>query len=324
MRRAIALVALSLLLVSCTEKPSPNLGTSTDVKKAFVETLSDRGLRRWEKTEVTYTWAKGATAQDRLVLAELVSWLNTIESMPDVREATPDVEADVVLRSINRSEWGSYDKTPGSYDGASGVTIAEWDGRGRMTRAEVLVDATNAQSQRNRTIVHEFMHALGVGHHSCPSGLVYGAGDFDPEWRTTEFDRQILVLTYYQGFRTGQTASDLAMRIEETSKEPKCGSPAFETVEAEENLLWCLRGEGVRPCQTANDQVPPNVAGTPSAWVKEDVVYSYDPSLYIAFQTDEGRVLCKKPNNGRGDCQVTEGSFVATPTLWTDGETLYR
>lgn len=324
MRRTIALVALAILAVSCTAKPGPNLGTSTDVKKAFADTLSDRGLRRWEKSEVTYTWASGATVQDRSVLSDLVSWLNTIENMPVIKEASSSLETDVVLRSLKRSEWGIYDKTPGPYDGASGVTIAEWDGRGRMTHADVLLDVASAQSQRNRTIVHEFMHALGVGHHFCPSGLVYGEGDFDPEWRTTEFDRQILVLTYYEGFRTGQTASELAMRIEEPSKEPKCSSPLFETVDAEQNLLWCLRGEGVRSCQIANDKVPPDVKGAPVAWVQDEVVYSYDPLLYIAFQTDEGRVLCNKPKDGRGDCQVTEGSFVATPTLWTDGKTLYR
>lgn len=322
MRKVFTLIALSLLLVSCT-KPSANLGTSADVKKAFIETLAERDLRRWEKQEVTYVWAAGATEQDRSVLNDLVTWVNAIENMPVVKEATSGI-ADVVLRSLERSEWGSYDQTSGAYDEAAGVTIAEWDGLGRMTHAEVLLDSANAQSQRNRTIVHEFMHALGVGHHSCPSGLVYGAGDFDPEWRTTEFDRQILVLTYYQGFRAGQTAAELGTRIEETSKEPACTTPMFETIDAEENLLWCRRGAGIRPCQIANDKIPPDVGGAAVAWVKDEVVYSYDPELYIAFQTDEGRVLCKKPSNGRGDCQVTDGVLITTATLWTDGVTLYR
>ena len=303
------------------------------VTKAFLETISATGIRRWETSPVTIAWAGTPTLADRRVLDEMVAWVNTIPEAPHL-VVTSDGTTDALINihAVARSKWPSLlGKQGGQFDtvDAVGVTTAEWSERGVMQHATVVIDAYTEQVQRNRTISHEVMHALGIGHHTCAGGIVYGAADYDPTWKPGVFDGSIIALNYDTRLATGASESVAQGAIQIGGTEIGCPAVNFSSVRSTTNTwLWCQATGEVRACQESGDTPNggPLEGATPIAWVKNGTIFDYDPRLYVTFAYDNQRVLCEIPPEGkRAPCQVTQtGNSVLQADWWTDGHFLHK
>lgn len=343
-RRSALIAALVTLLSGCAQlgaqEPAPTTTTPIVVEKAvadaFVETITDAGLRRWANPEVAVSWFGTPTAADRRVLDETISWLSAQPGAPRLYVVADNTYSPITIHAVTTAEWpallGNVGENGSTFDqvDAAGITTAEWSERGTMSSAVIVLDRTAAQVQRNRTIAHELMHAIGIGHHSCPAGLVFGGDDYDPSWKPNQFDSQIVQLTYDERLTPGTAGAVVNAALQRSSTNTAaCPEVKWETVRsADGTLLWCENQQPVSSCQTAtdNDQGGPLPTAAVVAWVKDGQLYDYDPRTHLTFSFEGKRVLCEIPTDSkRSPCQVTEtGSKVEQTDWWTDGELLYE
>jgi hypothetical protein len=310
--------------------PTPTVAVGDQVAAHFLETVTGSGLRRWDTDRVTFAWSGTPSDADRRVLVATFAALDAVDGLPElVGDGEP---ADVPIHVVPPAEWpDALGDLFGAvhYVHASGLAGTRFVG-GRLTAAAVVVDATSDQTLRSRTLVHELFHALGVGYHSCPTGVGYGGPDATPGWAVPEIDLAILRLTYDRRLPAGADADELRARLAvQAGTGPGCDPAVFETVVGPSGgLLWCrTTDEPVRPCQAAVD----NPFGGPVpdapvvAWLSGDTISDFDPSRYRAFSFEGRRVLCELPAvTARARCQETDGSSVDRVDWWTAGEFLYR
>lgn len=292
---------------------------------AFFQTVGDTGVRRWRKPTVTVSWVGEQSAADAAVLDSSARWLSSLSGLPRFLVVQGGNESDITFHRLMQSQWAGVvgeDHADGSTDG---VTVATWTSAGDMRHADVVVDTESSQFQRNRTIVHEFIHAVGSGHHECPGGLVYGGRDYDPRWTPVAFDSVLLELLYNKAVPDAATASDAARIAETLGFSAPCPKVEYKTVSSDTGVFWCQTSGDVRLCQATSDSVGPHDGATTLRWLRDGVVYDYDPLVYTVFRYEKARLLCEIPKSDGplAPCQKTAGSVVVVAELWTDGTSVF-
>ena len=311
--------------------PLPPVTAGQAATKAFLETIATTGLRRWNGNNIHISWFGAPTESDRRVLADTAAWVAAIPGAPGMTVSEDgDTTADITIHAVTTNEWPALLGAGSTFDSvdAAGVTTAEWAEDGVMQHATIVLDVAADQVQRNRTISHELMHALGIGHHSCAGALVYGKADYDPRWTGGRFDAAIVELTYDKRLHTGLHDTQAATIIQPGGEEIPCPEVTYESVRSTSgDLLWCKATGDIRDCQKAAD----STAGGPTdgaevvSWVKNGQLFDYDPSKYVTFSYDGKRILCELPDGGkRTPCEATEtGHTVERVDWWTDGKLLH-
>jgi hypothetical protein len=302
-----------------------------EVAGHFLQTVADAGLRRWELDRVSFGWRGAPTAIDRRVLEDTLDVLRSVDGLPELVVMGDDQPADVPIHVVAPEAWADAlgdlygDVHTEDVGGLAGTRSVD----GRLEAAAIVVDATAEQTRRSRTIVHELFHALGVGHHDCATGIVYGGEDATPGWAVPDLDLAVVSLTYDRRLPAGLDADELAERLDRRAGEgPRCDPPTFRTVLGPGGLvLWCSTAPTpAQPCQRAADNASGGpVPGAPTvSWLSGDSLSDYDPTRFQAFSLDGQRILCELPGGGgRAPCQVTDGAVVERADWWTDGEYLY-
>jgi hypothetical protein len=303
-----------------------------EVEQAVLEAAAADGLVRWPTGLVTVGWTGRVTPRDEEILRDAIGRLSALTGL-DLRATGagsigPDTDIEVVFAPPG--EW------PVAPDGdpahVLGVTEARWTGEGELVGAVVAVDSTIEQSLRNQTIVHELVHAVGVGHVECPTSIIHGGSDGAPTWLIGPLDEALLQTWYDPRLRTGEPASALSSAIEGVPGGPTCEPVSFELVRfpAEEGggavVLWCETGPGARPCVAVDGLGDPPAAPLtdPLRWVLDRTIYDHDPTRYTAVQVEGRRALCDLEGGDRRPCQFTDGPGPLTGVdFWTDGTFLY-
>lgn len=336
---------------------------------AFNTMMAESGGERyvWRKSEVTVDGSGLGGGRNLEILQEAVGRINSL-GYPNVpRLVLVNGSSDVTLHSLEKKRWpevlGNFTDKPE----IDGLTRTLWDDGGALIRATIVVDATSSQWQRNRTIVHELLHSLGLGHHRCPSGILEESATYSPNWTLNSFDLLLIRMQY----ASPQDLTDL-------SKNPQpCAEVTWQTItDPERDLdLWCATSGDIRGCIPASattepsSEVPPvawlrgralvyydprlytrytyedadilckntpvgesyecsvsvnDAFGEVSLWLRDEVVYDYNPETYIRFRYNGAKILCFKPSGGvRSGCQYTEGNSIDRVDVWTDGEKIY-
>jgi hypothetical protein len=278
--------------------------------EAFTELRKDAEGRliRWYRDGITVSFASGASSGDELVLRDLAASLAGVPGVPRLTIVdTPD--ADVVVHILEKNRWRSI---------VPGVDIGdEIDGQaryvhvdGRISGSIVLVNASSSQLQRNRTIVHEMLHAYGLGHHSCPGGILYGGSEYDPRWELGAYDRVLLQAWYAD--HQGEPSLDVDV---------PCPPVVWDTVTFQGQVLWCRAGSG--ECHLVDERDGVRQEEEPFGWYTRGSITTYDPTKYVSFTSEGGVVLCSLVDEAYQPCELGASRTVTAPDRWYDGEFLY-
>jgi hypothetical protein len=357
-RRLGPVVVLALLAVGCAggdrasdDGPGPVASATTparpssvdaagdgvvvvgeDVEVAVLQAAAEDGLVRWPDGPVTIGWTGRATPRDEEIVRDAVRRLSALTDL-DLRatgagSVTPDTDVRLVFAPPR--EWPLV--PDGDPADVLGVTEARWTGDGDLTDAVVAVDSTIEQALRNQTIVHELVHAVGVGHVECPTSIIHGGDDGTPTWAIGPLDEALLETWYDPDLPSGARASTLDSSIEGVPGGPTCEPPTVELVRVPagdgtgSDVLWCESGGGSRPCVVVDGSgEPPRAPFTdPVRWVLDRTVYDYDPTRFTAVEVDGRRALCELGGGARSPCQFTDGPGPLTDVdIWTDGTYFY-
>lgn len=300
---------------------------------AFLTSIDESGVRRWTTEEVTYAWFGEPTERDQEILWDTARWLESTGVTPSLRELPPGSDADIDIHVLDSDAFdAAIAATTPDPAHVAGVTNAVWGADGAMLSAEITLDVSADQASRNRTIVHEMLHAMGIGHHDCPGGLVFGQTDYDPTWTPGPFDAGLVQLTYDPRIATGQSAKEVARQIDTSSvsDNPPCPTPEFETVAASDGrLLWCPTDS--EPGEIVTCQAPDPDGDGPSGdadtigWIKDGTLFDYNPETHMGFMFSGHRLICEHPTpTTRGRCVPRDSDEVEGRRVWwTDGALLY-
>jgi hypothetical protein len=300
----------------------PRPGVSAAVAQALADAARDSGLVRWAGPKVTIGVAGTPTARDLEVLDGAAAELAAATGLDLARVEGP---GDITVTFAPRAEW-TLEPEPPESGHVLGVTRARWGADGLLRGADVAVDATIGQAARNQAIIHELVHAMGLGHLACPTSVVHGAADGAPGWTLTALDRGVLEAWYDADLATGSSADQLSGALDVVDDGPGCEPQAFVAAETGEGTIWCELALGPSPCVRVDGLGPPPVTPlSPEVWMLDDVVYDHDPSRYKVFTFEGRRLLCELGDSPRRPCQFTDGPGPLTATdLWTDGTSVYR
>lgn len=305
--------------------PPDDSSTVADSTVAFLQIVGDAGVRRWQKDSVTVSWFGEKSASDSAVLDASTRWLSGLSGLPRFIVLQDNREADITFHRLAQNEWAGVIGADHADDETDGVTLATWTSAGEMRHADVVVDTESSQFQRNRTIVHELIHAVGSGHHECAGGLVYGGRDYDPRWTPVEFDSALLEMLYNKAVPAASSASEAVQIAEQLGFKAACPKVEYKTVSSDTGAFWCQTAGDVRLCQATSDSVGPHAGADTLRWLRDGVMYDYDPLRYTTFHYEKARLLCEIPSSGGplAPCQKTEGSVLTAAELWTDGKNVF-
>jgi hypothetical protein len=319
-----------------TTTQTSRLPVSEDVAAALTEAAQSSGLIRWASPEVTVSLGGDATARDLEIVTEALGRLGALAGIRLMRVEGP-ADIDVVFHP--RSEWQPAPEAPepdgpfsGSPDGSerlkAGEAILRWSADGAIESVRVNVDSDTDQALRNSTIVHELLHALGLGHVDCKTSVVYGDTDGSPDWNLSSLDESLVRSWYSDALPMSTPGAEILALLVPTPGEPTCAPQRAQGVGTAEGALWCeVVFAPSRPCVFVDGSGEPPVPpfGSPARWIADGTVYDHDPVVYEVFVYDGRRVLCERQGDGRRlPCQITEGPGPLTGTdLWTDGETVF-
>ena len=310
-----------------TLSPPVELSTQTDNDSnvAFnnMRKEADNILHRWNTDSVTVNVQGLQEGQNLKVITDLVEVINGlgVYNIPVIMLS--EQTSKVHMYSAPKSEWRAI-LGPGELkEEADGITRTIWEDDGTLVSAKVAVNSESHQWQRNRTIVHEFLHALGLGHHQCASGILDDSSTYSPNWSLTKFDIRLIRMQYANSAELAELAKD---------PEP-CVSVAWQTLNdtANQKVLWCaLSAEdnspvaASQPCQYASGDVEPTVDAKPVAWVYSGSLYYYNPELYTRRTYKNKEILCEtKTENSYLECSVAVDNKFSEVTLWLMNEVLY-
>jgi hypothetical protein len=302
------------------------LTVSAAVATALAEAASDNGLVRWDDPMLEVHVTGTPTSTDVAVLGAALEELGALAGVTLVEVATPGPEPDIEVLFAPRPEWPT--ELQDITDHVLGVTSSMWDQDGALIGASVAVDATIGQAARNQTIVHEMVHALGIGHVACPTSIVHGGPTGSPEWTLSALDRDLVRTWYDPGLDSGEDATEVTERLTVVPGGPDCEPQLLESAESAEGTVWCeLTPAPSDPCVIVDGTGPaPLVPLAPIAerWNVDGVLYDHDPLRYEAFVLDGRRLLCERQETGRWPCQFTDGPGpLSAVDAWTDGELVY-
>lgn len=291
--------------------PSIDPVTGPGTATAFLELRADEdgALVRWYESRLSVAIAGTPTPTDLHILGRYVESVSQVEGVPRLEIVDRVDDADIVVHFLPKNRWREA-------IGEASVG-AEVDGQaryrqidGEITGVTVVVNSLSSQLQRNRTIVHEMLHAYGLGHHSCPGGLLYRGSEYEPEWRLAEYDRVLLEAWYAEHADEPQVALDIP-----------CPRLVWDTVTFEGVVLWCRVGDGA--CYEVDERDGVDTTQGPFGWYVDGSISLHDPERYVAFTSDDGRVLCTLGNDAYQACETGALREVTRPNRWYDGASLY-
>jgi len=284
--RAIAVIASLFVLPTCSAEGAPV---------------------RWERAEVTVSLHGNVTETDRFVLASFLEEANDIVGVPRLlllAHGPSDIEVHFLPRSLWSSVWGA-DATDDSVEGRARYTYRA----NVILESKIVVNSSAPQIKRNRTIVHEMLHALGLAYHSCPGGLLHGGGDYDPDWAMGEFDSTLLRARYARQSDPPRAGSDT------------CPPVRWRTTEIDGELLWCAVRDG--SCYRVDERLGVRADEHPRWWLVDGAAYDHNPATHAVFTHRDRRILCElRPASALSPCQFTHGTVLTGTDLYVyaDGE----
>jgi len=296
--------------VPASTVPPLETETGPGTEQAFVQLRAEEGgeIVRWGRTEVSVSVHGAATATDRFILAEFIDRVATIPGVP--RLVLTAGTADIAVHFLPKQRWGEVlgtTETDPSVDGK-----ARYLRRGGIVRSEVVVDSTSRQVQRNRTLVHEMLHALGPGHHRCPGGMLHDGVGYDPDWTLRDYDIALLRAWYADHPSTPRVGVDLP-----------CPAVRWSNAEIGGERFWCRSGDG--SCYRVDERRGVLDREEPRWWLTAGTVYDHDPARYRRIFSEGRRILCELPGDGRryARCETTDGTAITTVNRWYDGQRVY-
>ena len=303
----------------------PPTAVSADVALA-VQDAAESGVNRWPDDEVTVSVDGSPTGRDSEILDAALVELGALTGLT-LQEVPADGE--ILVRFAPKDQWRNPAEPNASSEPGvevAGLTRLRWDSEGRVSSATVDIDADTLQTQRNRTIVHELMHALGLDHVSCPSALLSGAADAEPTWVLSDFDAALLETWYRPALPAGTPAAEVPEHLITTAEGPSCPTRHVDARLGAEGALWCERVlGGAQPCLLVDGLgEAPTPPFAPDRWLLDDVLYDHDPDLYEVIVVEGRRTLCELGGTGRRPCQYTDGPGPLTDVdAWYDGQFVY-
>lgn len=285
---------------------------------AFNTMMSDSGGVRyvWAKAKVTIDGSGLGGGRNLEVLQETAAYINSLKYPNVPLLEIVDMPGDVSLHSLEQTEWSSVLGTFEVKPKVDGLTRNVWEDDGSLVKATIVVDSGSDQWQRNRTIVHELLHSLGLGHHRCPSGILEQSAVYSPLWKLNVFDELLLRMQY-------ASAQDLG--VLSANPEP-CLQVLWETLNDSDrgSTLWCQVEQDPRKCVPASPDSEPSKETTPVAWISGGALLYYDPQLYTGYTYESAQILCKNTSVGSSqECSVSEDNTFGDVTLWLRDDTIY-
>lgn len=285
-------------------------GPSTVV--AFSELYKDNSRPKWDAVNVSIRLATTASALD-LRMVEYVS--NTLAPLPNVpRLYTTDANADIELHFLPKSRWAEIDMDSPEQDVMRGYTKYEAVA-GAMQKAVIVVDESLSQLDRNRTIVHELLHAYGPGHHSCRGAMLYGSTGYDPNWKLQSYDLALMSAWH---------ATDPFAVLQDLSCPPVIWEQVSITSSAKsEEPVWCQLESN--ECFAVSPSTGPRIDEGPTWWRTQNGVSRYDPSRFVQLNANGAVVLCDIPGSVGAivACEQDANRSIQNPNWWYDGSVLF-
>ena len=275
------------------------------------------GLRHvWREEKVTINGTGLNGGRNMEILEETIEHINALK-YPNVPylELTSGT-GDIVIHALNKAEWSSVLGNFVDKSVVDGLTRTIWEDDGSLIKSTIVVDSSSSQWQRNRTLVHEVLHSLGLGHHRCPSGMLEESATYSPTWKMQDFDDILLRMHY-------ASAEDLAVL---SSTPVPCARVEWETVNDSDTnrTLWCAVGADPRGCLPASAVDVPSTKSSPIAWIVKGALLKYNPELYTAYSYDSKKILCKNTSTSQSyECSVAAGDTFGSVSLWLRDGTIY-
>lgn len=274
------------------------------------------------------------TAADLEVIDDAVARLGPAMAPLSLTRTTDVTAADVVVHVVPKSQWAVVLDDPEvdrsvsgwTYTYSGGPTV---DDAGALSSAVVAVDADAPQSARNRVLVHELGHALGLGHGTCRASLMHPGGDSSPLWSPTPLDLEMLRVLYDPAMPSGADDEEAAGALEASAAEgPACGPVRFRIVTAPDGTeYFCEPGDDTRPCVRFDGREPVWPVEAADAWTRDGRLSVWNPDRWRAYEVDGTRLLCARDAGTYSPCVFDEGAEpdwpVTEPDAWTDGTYVY-
>lgn len=306
MRRVAGPIAAVCLLGACTggarpspartplTTPLPAVAVTPFEEQSFVSmAVRSPGSVRGDVNSPTYItkWtvplrlrSVGApTAQDLAVVQNTAVTLDALLAPLTVTVGEP---ANVFLHFVPRAQWSSIfggTTVPGD---AVGLTQAQYEtsgDKGVIRRVEIVIDPTIPQVQRNHTIAHELIHAVGLGHLACASSIMdpVESSATTPLWTPSPLDQAMVALLYRPQVAPGMNAGDVRVALTPTATSgPACGPVQWELVKSDSgDFLFCQKAqEKYRPCVRYTGAEPTLPVTRPDTWTDGTSLYSVLPA----------------------------------------------
>ena len=289
------------------------LGPSTPT--AFNEMLRSGSLRtRWMSFPVSVSFKTPPTADDLSVLRDSFAKLGSLS--PKVSLTTASSDANIEVYYLPKSRWHEIDMATAEMDTVSGYTQTTFDGENILS-ALIVIDDSLDQLGRNRTLVHELVHALGLGHNTCQGSLMFGGSGYDPSWEFSEYDSTIFRAWYSDD--PGATLLPLP-----------CPAVQWDVVNVRSTsgpttTVWCQQNSN--ECYEVSPVSGPKLTAGPSWWRTEGGVTRQDPSRYVQLNFNGLALTCDLPAPlaPYGRCSRSDA---APPTPvnvshWYDGKVIF-
>lgn len=284
-------------------------GPGTEAAFDELREAEDGRIVRWRRPTLTVSVSGTATVVDLATLDTTIAAFSALAGLPELVRVDRQ-GGDIDLNFLEKDRWADVMEGIDADDTVDGQARYVHDD-GVISEASIVVDSASNQYQRNRTIVHEMLHALGLGHHSCRGGLLYGGAEYDPRWDLRQYDTVLLEAWYREHGDEPDVGIDLP-----------CPEVAWDSVLFEGQVLWCRTGG--RDCYPVDARTGALTEATP-LWLGADgSISDYDPDLFVKFRTEDGDVLCRRAAvDGYQTCELGALQTIVDADRWFDGATIY-
>ena len=303
--------------VSSTVFTPPSIASpdGPDTFTAFAEmrTSNSGGVRpRWNQTILRVKFATTPTSDDLASFEYLTATLANLPGVPALSRSSS--EANITVHYLPPSRWGELGMAPSGSESVNGYTKTTYQD-GSLLSAVVVVDDALTQPLRNKTLVHELIHALGLGHHTCAGGMMYGGSNYDPSWFLSQFDTTLVEAWYSDSY-------------ERTLQALPCPPVQWDMVPPSSNTngatLWCKKTS--TECYEVSSRTGP-LLEPQFRWYRTSAgISEYDPEKYVRIRSGEALFLCNRPTSELryAGCESGGVRSVNRTDAWFDGNVIYK
>lgn len=284
------------------------LGPATPA--AFSEMLRPGGLRtRWLKSQVSVSFETTPTDSDLYVFEESAKKLASLA--PGLSLVRTTSAADIEIHYLPKSRWAEIGMDSPDMGEVSGYTQTTFD-KETILSAVIVIDSDLGQLGRNRTLVHELVHSLGLGHNTCQGSLMYGQSGYDPNWVMSRYDETIFSAWY---------STDPGATLESLPCPPVQWDSVNVVDSGADQTIWCSRSSS--ECFAVSPFGGLDPSATPAWWRTEGGLSRSDPSKYVQLNFKSVLLVCElpRPLSPYGAC-TTQADQRSAP-YWYDGSVIY-